>query len=413
MHLLQVVHRYWPYRGGSEQYFQEMSERLVKKGHRVTVITTDAWDIEYFYYEDRKHLEVLEEVHNGVHIRRFRARHITRDHCRAMRILSRLPFDPVKHIFTLPSAFLPDLYLYILRRTIKDVDIVHASPMPHSSILYAGYLIARKIGTPFVITPFIHTAEGEGSTVRSGYNSRHQISLLRRASLIIIQTEAERKFLLKHGIDKEKTHLLGMGVNKEENTGGDGERFRKKYGIAKDMPVVLHIGTLAYDKGTIHLIEAMKMRWSEGKKGHLVFAGPILSEVKSYLDRQEGDILKNMTFLGFAEGRTKKDMFQACDVMALPSRAESFGIVYLEAWLAGKPVIGAFAGGVPYVIDDGKDGFLVPFGDTHMLAEYIDKLISEKALAREMGKRGFHKVMRTATWGKRYEAFERALQSLL
>lgn len=413
MHLLQVVHRYWPYRGGSEQYFQEMSERLVKKGHKVTLFTTDAWDIEYVLFKNRKHLEILDENHNGVQIKRFRARHFRRDHCRAMRRLARLPFAPTRHIFTLPSAFLPGLYLHILRETIGDVDIVHASPMPHNSILYAGYLLARKNKIPFIITPFIHTAEDDGSPVIRNYTKRHQISLLQKASLIVIQTESERNFLLKHGIRDDKLFTLGMGVNEEENIGGNGARFREEYGIGGDTAIVLHIGTLAFDKGTIHLIKALKTLWAKGKKVHLVLAGPPLSEVKRYLDHQGDNILNKITLLEFAQGQIKKDMFQACDLMALPSRAESFGIVYLEAWLAKKPVIGAFAGGAPYVIEDGKDGFLVPFGDVHMIAEYIDKLISEKALSRDFGNRGLCKVIENATWAKRYEAFEGALKTLL
>jgi glycosyltransferase involved in cell wall biosynthesis len=105
-------------------------------------------------------------------------------------------------------------------------------------------------------------------------------------------------------------------------------------------------------------------------------------------------------------------MFHACDLLAMPSRADSYGIVYLEAWAAGKPVIGAFAGGVPDVIRDGEDGFLVPFGDAHMLAEYMRMLLDDTRLARAMGERGHTRAVTECTWEKRYETVARLFARL-
>ena len=67
--------------------------------------------------------------------------------------------------------------------------------------------------------------------------------------------------------------------------------------------------------------------------------------------------------LGPVRGQLKQDMLAATDLFVLPSRVDSFGIVYLEAWAYGLPVIGCRAGGVPDVIDDGQDGLLVNYGD--------------------------------------------------
>ena len=88
--------------------------------------------------------------------------------------------------------------------------------------------------------------------------------------------------------------------------------------------------------------------------------------------------------------------------MALPSRTESFGIVYLEAWLLGKPVIGARAGAVPDVIGDGRDGLLVEFGDVPGLARAIARLLDDRALASEMARHGREKALRLYTWERQY-----------
>jgi glycosyltransferase involved in cell wall biosynthesis len=107
--------------------------------------------------------------------------------------------------------------------------------------------------------------------------------------------------------------------------------------------------------------------------------------------------------LGFISDEEKRDLLDAGDVLVMPSRTDSFGIVYLEAWVYRKPVIGALAGGVPEVIHDGEDGYVVPFGDVRRLAEAIGTLLSDRALALQFGSRGFHKAS-AHTWDSKYAA---------
>ena len=71
MPILHVIQRYYPYTGGSELYFQELSEQLVSDGHEVTVLTTEAWDLEHFWAPNRRRIDEPEAVHNGVRILRF------------------------------------------------------------------------------------------------------------------------------------------------------------------------------------------------------------------------------------------------------------------------------------------------------------------------------------------------------
>lgn len=103
-------------------------------------------------------------------------------------------------------------------------------------------------------------------------------------------------------------------------------------------------------------------------------------------------------------------MFAASDIHAMTSKTDSYGIVFLESWLLKKPVIGAFAGGVPEVIEDGVDGFLVPFGDVPMLAEYLLKLIRDPGLRERMGERGRRKVLASCTWDMKYRTFKGLLE---
>ena len=101
--------------------------------------------------------------------------------------------------------------------------------------------------------------------------------------------------------------------------------------------------------------------------------------------------------------------YQACEIFALPSRGEGFGLVYLEAMACGKPVIGGAHGGAPEVIEDGKTGYLVQHGDAAQLATSLEALLSDAKLAQEMGARGKERVDRDF----RFTAFAKALKKIL
>jgi len=101
--------------------------------------------------------------------------------------------------------------------------------------------------------------------------------------------------------------------------------------------------------------------------------------------------------------------YQACEIFALPSRGEGFGLVYLEAMACGKPVIGGAHGGAPEVIEDGVTGYLVQHGDAVQLAICIETLLTDPGHAREMGTRGRQRVERDF----RFNAFAKALKRIL
>lgn len=101
--------------------------------------------------------------------------------------------------------------------------------------------------------------------------------------------------------------------------------------------------------------------------------------------------------------------YSGCEIFALPSRGEGFGLVYLEAMACGKPVIGGAHGGVPEVIQDGVTGYLVPYGDAIQLATSIEALLADPVHAREMGARGRQRVEHEF----RFNVFAKTLKKIL
>ena len=97
----------------------------------------------------------------------------------------------------------------------------------------------------------------------------------------------------------------------------------------------------------------------------------------------------------------------ASSAFASPSGCESFGITYLEAWAAGKPVIGCRSGAVPSVITDGQDGILVDYKDDHELGGALLELLFDRRLRDTLAANGQKKVMENYTWkivGDRFRA---------
>ncbi len=101
-----------------------------------------------------------------------------------------------------------------------------------------------------------------------------------------------------------------------------------------------------------------------------------------------------------------------CEMFALPSKGEGFGLVYLEAMACGKPVIGGAHGGAPEVIDDGKTGYLVPHGDAAQLATAIETLLADPALEQEMGRRGRQRVENEFRFSVFAKSFRKILREL-
>ncbi len=403
MDALHVVQGYYPWVGGSQRFFQEISERLAAAGHRVTVATTDAAELEHFWSAGRRTAGPAAETHNGVAVRRFPVRRrlshplLFSAYRWGMALLSSLPIDTTPLLRRL-ACFTPRVpeFESFLAHDALPYDVVHGANITLDFMLHPALAFARRCGRPFIVTPLTHPGAPGQRRVQRYYTMRQQLDILRQADAVITLTPLESDFLAARGVPRERLYSTGAGVNPEEVSGGDGRRFRQRHGL--DGPIVFAIGTLAYDKGTMHTIEAMRRLWAKGSTAWLVLAGQTMSPARDYLERLPADVRRRLLVLGPVDEQEKRDLLAAGDLFCQPSCTDSFGIVYLEAWANGLPVIGARAGGVPAVITDGVDGYLVDFGDVEELAQDIARLLELPTLRAEMGRRGRAKVQREMTW---------------
>jgi glycosyltransferase involved in cell wall biosynthesis len=415
LHLVQLYH---PVATGAAGFFAAIGARLAAEGHAVTVLATDAYDLEHLWARGHRRVETPEEEHCGVRIVRFPARRLPGaplSHLVARRLMaecSRLPgTEPLLRVLARLTPSAPQLARFLESQPAGAYDLINAANITLEFAILPALAYARRSSVPFICTPLMHLGEPGDRTVLRYYSMRHQLALLRASDRVITLTELEAEYLAEHGVARERLRTTGAGVNPEQILGGDGARFRTEQRIAG--PLVLYVGTLARDKGAIQTVEAMRRLWEAGSDATLAMIGAPLEHFMRYVAGLPESVRERLRVLPYAPDAIKRDAYAAADVFAMPSRTDSFGIVYLEAWCYGVPVIGARAGGVPDVIEDGKSGLLVRFGDAAELAGAVGRLLADKKLARRLGEAGRARVMSRFTWNRVYAAVREVYEELV
>jgi glycosyltransferase involved in cell wall biosynthesis len=211
----------------------------------------------------------------------------------------------------------------------------------------------------------------------------------RRQSHLIACSAAVKKDLIAKGMSAERITVMHYPVDPADmrSTRSPGE-VRAEFGAEKDTPVAGTFAHLSVKKGYRELVQAARLIlqcmptaqfWCFGE-------GPLRHELEQ--TARELGIANRFKLLGFRHD--VPDLMRAVDVMCLPSHREPFGLVYVEAALAEKPVIACDAGGAPEIILNGETGLLVPPPPDNItgLADAIFTLLDNPEQAAAMGRRG-------------------------
>lgn len=215
-------------------------------------------------------------------------------------------------------------------------------------------------------------------------------------------------------IPHDRVSYLPNGVDPEKFAHGDGGAFREKFGIPKDRFLVGNISRIDFQKNQLQLVEAFARFHKQNPKGHLLLCGP--ETQPDYSEKINRVIAENSLgdFVTKIPGvrNDSPDLvngFHACDVFVLASIHEPFGIVCLEAWSSGCPLIGAKVGGVKGLIRDGENGFFFDPASSDAvehLASRLSELATNPDLARKMAASGMTEVKEKYTWSKVTEQLE-------
>lgn len=405
-----MTHRYHPCHGGSETYGREIVRRFVDRGNEVDVYTSDADDLWYFTNPRRKFLRSPRtEFLEGARIHRLPVRHFPGQRY-VGRLLSYFPHWPTRCCWESYMPVIPDLF-----RIDQQYDVVFGLGFPFTVFSYAAYKIAKASNAPLILTPFLHLST-PGDVVHRNYTRPHQVRLLKESDLVVVQTDLEAEVVRDWGIPRDAVRRLGMGVCRDQVTGGDRMILRNRLGISQSTSVIGYLGVSDLNKGTVDLVRAVERL--NAKRAvqsliHLILGGGASPDFERFLETLGPSVPRWLHRLGPVPQESVRDFYAALDVFAMPSRTDSFGIVFLEAWANGLPVVAAAAGGVTEVVEHDVTGLLVPFGDVERLAQALGTLIEDPSTAVRLGTTGQERVSRNHDWDDRFESLNRWVRELI
>jgi len=219
---------------------------------------------------------------------------------------------------------------------------------------------------------------------------------LRRANLVLAPTQDTANHVAaQQEVARERIRVLPWALEPQfEELVAKVSKERLPANFPKGR-VILTVGrwnSAERYKGMDTLITALPRLLTDRSDVELVAVGE--GDDREWLEdlADKNGVWRHVHFLSGLSYAELAACYSACEVFALPSRGEGFGLVYLEAMASGKPVIGGAHGGAPEIIQDGVTGYLVPHGDALQLATSIETLLRDPELARKMGERGKKRV---------------------
>lgn len=356
--------------GGLGVHVTELAAGLQRRGHDLHVITRRKEDQNYYDCIDGVHYHRVDHglSENDVECMDFM--------CKAM-----------AHRF------------HEVTSMIGKFEIVHAHDwLTANAMKYA----MDGFGTPGVLT--MHSTEygRDGNVFYEGFARwvrDAEAAGCHNASVVIAVSHFLADELRRiYQVPNEKIHIVPNGVNYHAFDGFlDPAEVKGRYGIAPLAPTIFSPGRMTVQKGMDMLVEAVPMVLASYPETRFVISGE--GPEKDAVVRRAYEVGASgaIVFLGHMPRWQYIDLIRACDIVAVPSRNEPFGIVVLEAWAAGKPVVATTAGGPREFVWHDVNGFLVD-ANAGGMAHGIGSLLADHDHCRVLGANGRRAVEEKFNW---------------
>jgi len=388
MKILQVTSFFRPSweAGGPPRAVYEISKRLVKRGHDVTVYTTDGFKYR-LNVEKNKPVDV-----DGIRVYYFRnlSNYITR-----------------KWVLPIPY-YVP----IVARRELKDFDIIHIHEY-RTVLTLATYSYAKKYNIPYVlqargsILPFFAKKK-----LKRFFDRVWGKRILKDVSKAFALTNIEAEQYKKMDIKENKIEIVPNGIDLSEYTHlPEKGKFRRKYGIKDDEKIILYLGRIHKIKGVDLLVSTFTDLIKEINNVRLVIVGPddgFLPILKKQIKNL--DVNEEILFAGPLYRRNKLEAYVDADMFVLPSRYEAFPNTLLEAFACGLPVITTNRCGIADIVK--RAGLIVEF-DRKQLKDAIFKVLSDEGLRRRFGEEGKELIKEKFKWDTIVKKIENIYLDLL
>jgi len=206
--------------------------------------------------------------------------------------------------------------------------------------------------------------------------------ILNRADVIICESQHFADQLIAKGISRQLIMVLPNGIDLEQFKPLDKMTLRKQLGLPIDRPIILAVGNLSERKGHKYLLAALPKILQSYGPVLVVIVGE--GEFRSAIELMITNLNPYVHLAGFQKGETIPHWLNAADIFVLPSLLEGTPNILLEAMACQLPVVATAVGGIGCVIEDGRNGLIIPpRSDTH-LAEAVITLLQDSALRERL-----------------------------
>lgn len=367
MHIAQIHWAFPPVIGGVESHLALLGPELVKQGYQVSLLTGTASGAPE------------EESYCGMHVRRTRWLDLNT-------MTPAMLTGQRGEIYRTIDAFL---------RQVQP-DVIHVHNMHYFSPVHAAVLarLKERWDVPLVLTAHNVWDDNdplwrEMNKYASMWDAVIAVSSYIKQALVQAGYEAARITVIHHGIDMARF---------TPPTAARRQEIARRFPQLAGRQVIFHPARMSLDKGCHISVRALAMLARDFPRVTLMLAGTgntvDFKRHQSAQVRQIKDLVRQLgmedhVFIRFFPWREMPTAYQAADFCIYPSCfQEPFGLVMLESMATARPLVVSRAGGMPEIIQDGVNGYVVPLGDAAALAEKCRLLLADPELCQRLGRQG-------------------------
>jgi len=368
MHIIQVTPRFPPAIGGVEEHVYRISLELLKRGHNVTVITSNETDDETYPLQ----IENLQ----GIQVYRFPL------------------FMPkvLREFWLMPD--IPRIFRHLRG------DVVHLHGYRCLSSCIAAYF-ARSKHVSTVLTPHGIYPPRSYSNALLKLTFDHTLGrfLLNFSDKIIALSEHNRQVLLRIGAPAKKVAIVPNGVDLEEYM--TLQRSKKILDeLGSDGPLLLYVGRIDWNKRLENVVESMPLILKEFPSAKFVIVGPDYAKYSNALLglAKKLKVEHSLVITGKVSREKLREFYSAANVFLLPSSYEGFGLSMLEAMSSRIPVIASPSGGPGDILSHGVHAWLLRKSTPDEIFKSVYGVLTDLRLRETLVKNAFELVKRKYTW---------------
>ncbi len=294
---------------------------------------------------------------------------------------------------------IPFLPILPFRRLLKkiDPDIIHI----HSPIVLGNIaqIVAGSLRKPVIVTNHylpINLSRSLTSDPLFGkpfmtVHYSYLVHFCNRCEYVTAPTMTALNLLYEHGL-RAPAQAISNGIDLNKFSPGDRDKkLQQHFRLPQDRPLILSVNRLSQEKRIDVLIDAVSKMTQDV---HLAIAstGPAEGDLRAKVE--ELNLMDRVSFLGFIPDRDLAPLYRLADVFAIPSEAELQSLATMQAMACGLPVVAADAYALPELVHHDINGFLFQRGNSEEMAQYLDVLVTEKELRKQMGSKSLEIIVR-------------------